>query len=82
LALGGVCNPVETAFTPAGEVVGTISVYDDFENRRRDAVVHWIDGGVFNLAEKNYAGVLRTGNVQRIWLALIGALAGTQPANE
>ncbi|MGD9633616.1 MAG: PVC-type heme-binding CxxCH protein [Pirellulales bacterium] len=61
LANGGICNPVETAFTPEGEVFGTVAVFDYVENQRRDAVVHWIDGGIFNLAEKNYKGLIRTG---------------------
>jgi putative membrane-bound dehydrogenase-like protein len=62
LAYGGICNPVETAFTPEGEVLGTVSVYDYLDNTlRRDAVLHWIDGGVFNLMERKYAGIIRTG---------------------
>lgn len=61
LANGGICNPVETAFTAEGEVFGTVAVYQYIENQRHDAVLHWVDGGIFNLAEKNYAGLIRTG---------------------
>jgi len=61
LAFGGICNPVETTFSATGEVFGTVAVYDNYQNARRDAVVHWIDGGVFNLAQQNYVGRRRTG---------------------
>jgi putative membrane-bound dehydrogenase-like protein len=62
MAYGGICNPVEVAFTPEGEVIGTVSVYDYVDNTlRRDAVLHWIDGGVYNLMERKYAGLTRTG---------------------
>ena len=61
LAYGGHNNPVETAFTEAGEVLGTVAVYDHLDDKRRDAVCHWIDGGVFNLDERNYSGLIRTG---------------------
>ena len=38
LGFGGICNPVEVAFTSEGEALGTVSVYDEVEGR--PVVVH------------------------------------------
>jgi len=62
LAFGGLCNPVEVTFTPEGEVLGTVSVYDMVEGRH-DALLHWIDGGVFNLREQHYPRMKMTGDI-------------------
>jgi len=58
---GGLANPVETAFTEEGEVFGTIAVFDYIDNQRRDAVVHWTDGSIYNLKHHLHPGMLRTG---------------------
>ena len=61
LAHGGFHNPVEVSFTPEGEVFGTVAYY--FRNPvRRDAFVHWIYGGVYNLNPERYSKVTRTGD--------------------
>ena len=61
LGYGGIANPVETTFTEAGEVLGTLSLLDYVENQRRDAIVYWIDGGLYHMKDFNYAGLVRTG---------------------
>ncbi|HZT31712.1 MAG TPA: PVC-type heme-binding CxxCH protein [Bryobacteraceae bacterium] len=44
---GGFDNPVELAFTPAGEVIGTMTYFKDPENGERDALLHFVEGGVY-----------------------------------
>lgn len=48
-AHGGMANPVEVTFTPEGEVLGTVAVYDNV-NGRHDALLHWIWGARYNLS--------------------------------
>lgn len=42
---GGMDNPVELAFTPEGEMLGTVALLHS--EPRRDGIVHWIPGGVY-----------------------------------
>lgn len=44
---GGFDNPVELVFTPAGEMLGTMTYFTDPENGQRDALMHWLEGGVY-----------------------------------
>ncbi len=60
-AHGGLANPVEVTFARTGEVFGTVAVYKRVDGRRHDAVLHWVDGGVFNLHPKEAKGLTRTG---------------------
>jgi putative membrane-bound dehydrogenase-like protein len=41
---GGV-NPVEVAFTPGGEMLSTCAIFSSIGGRR-DALIHWVRGGV------------------------------------
>ncbi len=43
---GGMDNPVEVTFTPEGEMLGTVAIFLS-RPRRRDALVHWMYGGVY-----------------------------------
>lgn len=43
---GGMDNPVEITFTPEGEMLGTVAIFLS-RPRRRDALVHWMYGGVY-----------------------------------
>lgn len=47
LAGGGFDNPVELIFTPAGEAVGTMTYFQDPANGQRDALLHFVEGGVY-----------------------------------
>jgi putative membrane-bound dehydrogenase-like protein len=47
LAGGGFDNPVELVFTPAGETIGTMTYFRDPENGERDALLHFVEGGVY-----------------------------------
>lgn len=44
-ATGGMDNPVEVIFTPAGEIVGTVNLM--YHAPRQDCLVHWVHGGVY-----------------------------------
>ena len=47
LAGGGFDNPVELIFTPAGETIGTMTYFQDPANGQRDALLHFVEGGVY-----------------------------------
>ncbi len=44
---GGFDNPVELIFTNAGEMIGTMTYFTDPRQGQRDALMHWIEGGVY-----------------------------------
>ena len=44
---GGFDNPVEVVFTPAGEIIGTMTYFTDPMNGQRDALLHFVEGGVY-----------------------------------
>jgi putative membrane-bound dehydrogenase-like protein len=44
---GGFDNAVELAFTPSGEVLGTMTYFIDPQGGYRDALIHWVWGGVY-----------------------------------
>lgn len=44
-ATGGFDNPVELVFTPRGETLGTVNLFEN--NPRLDTLVHWIEGGLY-----------------------------------
>ncbi|HEV3137248.1 MAG TPA: PVC-type heme-binding CxxCH protein [Pirellulales bacterium] len=43
---GGMDNPVEVAFTPEGDTIGTMTFYNPDE-ARHDALMHFVHGGVY-----------------------------------
>ncbi len=43
---GGMDNPVEIAFTPEGDTIGTMTFYNP-DDARHDALVHFVYGGVY-----------------------------------
>src|SRR5262245_20519039 len=47
VAGGGFDNPVEVAFMPEGEIIGTMTYFKDPENGERDALLHYVEGGVY-----------------------------------
>lgn len=47
VAGGGFDNPVEVVFTPAGEIIGTMTYFTDPKAGERDALVHFVEGGVY-----------------------------------
>lgn len=64
---GGFDNPVEVDFTSSGETIGTMTYFKDPENGERDALLHFVEGGVY---PKWYASVMgefkRTGDLMPV----------------
>jgi putative membrane-bound dehydrogenase-like protein len=52
---GGFDNPVEIAFTEAGELIGTMTYFTDPMNGQRDALMHWVEGGVYPKVHESLA---------------------------
>ncbi|MBL7698673.1 MAG: HEAT repeat domain-containing protein [Chitinophagaceae bacterium] len=44
---GGYDNAVELVFMPAGETIGTMTYFLDPQGGQRDAIMHWVEGGVY-----------------------------------
>ena len=44
---GGYDDAVELTFMPAGETIGTMTYFTDPMNGFRDAIMHWVYGGVY-----------------------------------
>ncbi len=59
-AVGGRANPVEVTFNDEGEVFGTIAIHDTIDGRR-DALMHWVYGGVYSHNPNDPVPLKRTG---------------------
>jgi putative membrane-bound dehydrogenase-like protein len=60
---GGYDNGIEMVFTPAGEMIGTMTYYRNPAMGERDALLHYVEGGVYpkrNAAVEKYK---RTGDL-------------------
>ena len=44
---GGYDNAIELVFMPAGETIGTMTYFTDPQGGERDALMHWVEGGVY-----------------------------------
>jgi putative membrane-bound dehydrogenase-like protein len=44
---GGFDNPVEVAFTDGGDMFGTMTYFQDPRDGQRDAILHFVEGGVY-----------------------------------
>ena len=44
---GGFDNAIELAFMPSGETIGTMTYFTDPQGGFRDALMHWVEGGVY-----------------------------------
>ena len=44
---GGYDNAIELAFMPSGETLGTMTYFVNPEGGMRDALMHWVEGGVY-----------------------------------
>src|SRR5260370_502191 len=63
---GGFDNPVELVFTPAGETIGTMTYYKDPENGERDALLHFVEGGVYPKWYSVVSEFKRTGDLMPV----------------
>ena len=44
---GGFDNTIELIFMPSGETIGTMTYFTDPQDGLRDALMHWVEGGVY-----------------------------------
>src|ERR1700693_3259393 len=63
---GGFANPGELVFTPAGETIGTMTYYKDPENGERDALLHFVEGGVYPKWYSVVSEFKRTGDLMPV----------------
>lgn len=63
---GGFDNPVELVFTPAGEMLGTMTYFMDPANGQRDALMHFVEGGVYPKPHPSTAEFKRTGDLMPV----------------
>lgn len=70
---GGRDNPVEIAFTPEGDTIGTMTFYNP-DDERHDALVHFVHGGVYPRKHPCTNEFKRTGDLMPA-LSRFGAVA-------
>lgn len=63
---GGFDNPVELTFTPAGEMIGTMTYFVDPQNGQRDALMHFVEGGVYPKPHPAVSEFKRTGDLMPV----------------
>jgi putative membrane-bound dehydrogenase-like protein len=66
LSGGGFDNPVELTFTPSGETIGTMTYFKDPENGERDALLHFVEGGVYPKWYSVVSEFKRTGDLMPV----------------
>ncbi len=59
---GGMDNPVEVAFTGAGDMIGTMTFFNP-DDARHDALVHFVHGGVYPKKHPCTSEFKRTGDL-------------------
>jgi putative membrane-bound dehydrogenase-like protein len=66
VAGGGFDNPVGLAFLPTGETIGTMTYFQDPANGQRDALMHWVWGGVYPKWYSVVSEFKRTGDLMPV----------------
>ncbi len=66
VAGGGHDNPVELTFTPAGEMIGTMTYFMDPHNGQRDGLLHFVEGGVYPKPHAVVSEFKRTGDLMPV----------------
>ncbi len=66
VAGGGHDNPVELIFTPAGEMIGTMTYFMDPHNGQRDGLLHFVEGGVYPKPHPVVSEFKRTGDLMPV----------------
>ena len=60
---GGFDNPVEVVWTPAGEMIGTMTYFMNPQHGQRDALMHFLSGGVYSKWHESVAEFKLTGEM-------------------
>ena len=60
---GGFDNPVEVIWTPAGEMVGTMTYFVNPQHGQRDGLMHFLHGGVYSKWHESVAEFKLTGEL-------------------
>src|SRR4030095_16908629 len=63
---GGFDNPVELVFLPSGETIGTMTYFTDPKNGPRDALLHFVEGGVYPKWHSSVSEFKRTGELMPV----------------
>ncbi len=63
---GGFDNPVELIFLPSGETIGTMTYFTDPKNGQRDALLHFVEGGVYPKWHPVVSEFKRTGDLMPV----------------
>ncbi|MDZ4861774.1 MAG: PVC-type heme-binding CxxCH protein [Candidatus Hydrogenedentes bacterium] len=63
---GGFDNPIELVWTDSGDMIGTMTYFTDPMNGQRDALMHWVEGGVYPKMEASTAEFIRTGDLMPV----------------
>ncbi len=66
VAGGGFDNPVGLTFMPTGETIGTMTYFQDPANGQRDALMHWVWGGVYPKWYSVVSEFKRTGDLMPV----------------
>ena len=68
ISAGGMNNPVGLTFTGASEVLGTQTYFTDPKAGQRDALMHWVEGGVYPKPNNNITrdGLPLTGDLMPV----------------
>lgn len=60
---GGFDNPIEIVFTESGEMIGTMTYFTNPQHGQRDALMHFIRGGVYSKDHASVSEFKRTGDL-------------------
>jgi putative membrane-bound dehydrogenase-like protein len=66
VAGGGFDNPVELVWTNGGDMFGTMTYFTDPKNGQRDALLHFVEGGVYPKFHESVSEFVRTGNLMPV----------------
>lgn len=63
---GGFDNPVEIAFSDSGDLFATMTYYTDPRDGQRDAILHFVEGGVYPKPHPSTEEFKRTGDLMPV----------------
>ncbi|MCC6152854.1 MAG: dehydrogenase, partial [Candidatus Hydrogenedentes bacterium] len=63
---GGFDNPIELVWLDNGDMIGTMTYFTNPMNGQRDALMHWVEGGVYPKPEAVTAEFIQTGDLMPV----------------